>query len=180
MKRIKLVILIYCSILITSIGCEKVERKPDDIRFTEINKTITSSVVDSISGSCSYIVFMISKNIQNEYEATLLTNDAPNVCCDGFNEFLMDSDNENLQVLNLNDMITKSGNWGGSVLKLNNFAGKGERFIGYRSNTYPCGDFIYNYGWIKIELSAQGDVLTIVSRAYNLTDYNSIKAGQVE
>jgi len=84
--------------------------------------------------------------------------------------------------LNLNDNISENGNWTnntsvlGTFLNAGQFQGRGERYLGIR--------FIiendYKYGWIKLYCSTHNDTLRIIDFAYNDTENNLIKAGQIE
>ena len=72
-----------------------------------------------------------------------------------FDEILVNSDTKNALPLDENQKISETDNWEKSHgINLDDFAGKGEKYIGYRNGFYPSGITNYYYGWIKIELSA--------------------------
>jgi len=54
------------------------------------------------------------------------------------------------------------------------FAGKGDKFIGVR---FKDGASANHYGWLKVNLSANGRVLRVVDGAYHVTPDAEIKVG---
>ena len=163
-------------------GCNKAgtDELNDNIIFEDVNKTIVSPEQDSISGICKYLIFEIMPDDQMEYSSTLKINDDL-ICCDGYNSILTDSDTEKVVPLDEHINISQDANWSGiHDLSLNDFAGKGEKYIGYRSCFYPDGTNNYHFGWIKINLSANKDTLTIISRATNYTNNKAAHTGQIE
>lgn len=162
------------------ISCDKTEtpQTPDDIIYTEINKTIYKYSFDSISGTCYDLVFEIAEDRQQVFMGVLKQNFNHDLCCDGSNSILVDY---NGQVVNLNENheIKDHDNWTSFFdLSLDNFAGQGEKYIAYRSHSYGDGNDHYRYGWIKIELSPKQDTLKIISRATNQTEGFPILTGQ--
>jgi hypothetical protein len=85
-------------------------------------------------------------------------------------------------VLDSNVLIPQEGNWHGTStgLSLDNFAGKGQKFLGYRAYYYPDGVIAFRNGWIKIELSPNHDTLKVMSRATNLSYNQPILTGQTK
>jgi hypothetical protein len=172
-----ILILIGCKKDGTSVQIEQLP--PDEILFQEINKTITASQIDSISGSCKDLRFEIRENLQGEFNAILSYN-GNYILCDGYSSILTDPQTETAFALENNVIISKECHWYSGELNLNHFAGLGEKYLGYRSCGYPDGIERYGFGWIKIELTPNGDTLKILSRANNRTTNNPIKAGQIE
>ncbi|WP_457611180.1 hypothetical protein [Lutibacter sp.] len=162
-------------------SCNKSDDLPDDnIIFTEINKTISVLNSDSISGGCKNLIFEI-KEIDSSGNTAIIKLNNEMICCDGFSNILATSDNKNASPLAENQKISENGNWvGPNGICLDEFAGKGEKYIGYRSGFYPSGITNYNYGWIKIELSSDKKTLKIIERATNYTENKCIKTGQIE
>ena len=180
MKQSALFLLVVIFTLVA--GCNKAgtDELNDNIIFKDFNKTIVSPEQDSISGTCKHLIFEIMVNAQMEYSSTLKINDEL-ICCDGYNSILTDSDTEKVVPLDEHINISQDANWTGiHDLSLNDFAGKGEKYIGYRSCFYPDGTSNYHFGWIKIKLSANKDTLTIISGATNYTNNKSMKTGQIE
>jgi hypothetical protein len=163
------------------ISCKKPENLPPDyIIYSEINKTITLLYPDSISGTCKYLIFEIIESNSFEETSLMKLNGEP-VLCDGFDNILANSDNEKVTPLNENQKINEIGNWVGiNEISLEEFAGKGEKYIGYRSGIFPSGITNYNYGWIRLELSSDQKTLRIIDRATNYTENKYIRTGQVE
>jgi hypothetical protein len=118
----------------------------------------------------------------NTFEETaIITSNNETVLCDGFDNILANPDNEKVTPLNENQKIYEIGNWKGVQEKsLEEFAGKGEKYIGYRSAFFPSGITNYNYGWIRVELSSDQKTLKIIDRATNYTENKYIRTGQVE
>ncbi len=179
MKTLKLFYVITIVSLLFS--CSKPNNLPDDnIIFTEINKTITVSTIDSISGTCKNLIFEIKETDSSENTAIIKLSDEL-ILCDGFSNIIADSNGENVSPLDADQKISKNGNWiYPDDICLDKFAGKGEKYIGYRSGGYPSGITNYHYGWIKIELSSDKKTLRIIERATNQTENKYIKAGQME
>ncbi len=171
--------------VITIVGlffsCNKPNDLPDDnIIFTEINKTITMSTIDSISGACKNLIFEIKKTDSSENTAIIKLSDEL-ILCDGFSNIIANSDGENVSPLDEDQKISENGNWfNPNGICLDEFAGKGEKYIGYRSGLFPSGVTNYLYGWIKIELSSDKKTLKIIERATNQAENKYIKAGQIE
>ena len=183
MKNTILFSLIFILILI---GCKKDgtgvklgQPLADEIIFKQLSKTITISQKDSISGVCQELMFEITLNHPIEYDAVLSYNNE-GICCDGFNSILTNPQTEAAVALDENIKISEDNHWYSGELNLDHFAGLGEKYLGYRACFFPDGVMKYIYGWIKIELTSNGDTLKILSRAKNNTIYNPIKAGQIE
>ena len=179
MKRIT--ILLLTIIFVGLISCKKTEPETkDDIDFKTLNKTIVIQQNDSISGTCKDLVFEIISDNQTNSSSILRINSVL-IVCDGYNSILTNSDTEKVVPLNESFEISETSNWTGiNDLSLDDFAGKGEKYIGYRSCFFPEGIDNFNYGWIKIRLSINRDTMTIISRATNHTNYKSIKTGQIK
>ncbi|MEA2041406.1 MAG: hypothetical protein U9N85_02485 [Bacteroidota bacterium] len=179
MKNLNLLIGIVITGLFFS--CNKTEDLPADrIMFVELDKIITFSNPDSICGTCKDLIFEIEKINSSENTAIVKLNDKM-IDCDGFDNIRADSDNGNVLLFDVNKVISENGNWKNvNGICLDEFAGKGEKYIGYRSGFYPSGFTNYNYGWIKIELSSDKKTLKIIDRATNYTENKFIKAGQTE
>jgi len=162
-------------------SCNKSEVLPaDSIISTEINKTITLSNPDSIVGTCKNLIFEIKETKLSENTVIIRLNDEL-ITCDGFSNILANTATGDALPLNENQEISEKDNWGSSNgICLDDFAGKGEKYIGYRSGVFASGVTNYNYGWIKIELSSDKKILKIIDRATNYTDNKFIKTGQIE
>jgi len=154
--------------------------KPDNIRFEQVNKTIIALQSDSISGACTDLVFNITGNLTDGFQAYISLNSIP-ILCDGGNQLLVDEKTNQIKVLPENTKVSENGSWTNNTkLYLDQFTGQGEKYIGYRILSFPDGNNIYYYGWIKIELSANNESLTILNRATNLTEFNSLSTGQMK
>ncbi len=162
-------------------SCNKSEElPPDNIIFTEINKTITLSNPDSISGTCKNLIFEVKEVSSSDIIAIIRLNDEL-ILCDGYNNILANSTTGNALPIDENQKISETDNWRSSKgISIDDFAGKGEKYIGYRSGFFPSGVTNYNYGWIKIELSTDKSTLKIIDRATNYTENKFIKTGQIE
>jgi hypothetical protein len=162
-------------------ACKKSDNtKPDNIRFEQVNKTIIASQSDSISGACNDLVFSINGNSTDGFEA-FLTSNAIALLCDGGNQFLVDENTNQISALTENAEISENGTWTNNAkLYLDRFTGQGEKYIGYRILSFPSGENIYYYGWIKIELSANKETMTILNRATNQTEFNHLSTGQTQ
>lgn len=164
-------------IVIFFTACEKPPHpKPDYIISQEINKTITVSQNDTVLRN---VIFTVADNDTDGIHAYICVEKDSNAIGQGNSDFLINGDK--IIVLNQNDTIssTSIGTWGNKEkLYIDSFAGKGEKYIGFRLGpTYPHFHFYY---WIKISLSADKKILKIVSMAYNDTEDNAILAGQME
>ena len=152
----------------------------DEIIFEQINKTITFSNTDSISGTCKYLIFEVEMDREALYSANIKTNNVM-IACDGSNNILVESPSENILSLDGNYEISQAADWDVvSKLNLDAFAGQGENFIGYRASFFPDGVTNYHYGWIKINLSENEDTLEIISRATNYTNNKLIFSRQLQ
>ncbi len=177
----KLAILLLTIMFASSMSCEKTksDNTNDSIDFNTLNKTIVIQENDSISGTCKDLVFEIISNNQTGFSSILRINNAL-IECDGYNSILTNSNTEKVVPLNDDFEISETADWTGiQNLSLDDFAGKGEKYIGYRSCFFPEGIDNFNYGWIKIKLSINKDTLIIISRATNHANYKSIKTGQI-
>lgn len=182
MKMRPIAFILFFAILITVSSCGKDEaQEPKDvIVFEEINKTIISSGIDSISGTCRDLLFEMEVDDQMQNLVSLNT-DTSQLCCDGFNSILADPLSSKVLVLDNETLISSSASWVDvRQLSLDDFAGKGEMYVGYRACFYPEGTYNYRFAWIKIRVSPNNDTLTIISRADNKTNNKSIYSGQVE
>ncbi len=173
--------LIIISITMMLFSCNKSgEIIPDKIIFNEIDKTITASHSDSIEGTCKDLIFNIQVLNQSDNTAVIRLNNVF-ITCDGFNSILANSSTGKVLTLNENQEISENGDWkSANGICLDEFAGKGEKFIGYRSGFFPSGVTNYNYGWIKIELSSDKKTLRIIERATNYAENKSINSGQLK
>lgn len=172
-------ILVFIAITFTFMYCNKSDDLIIDNIITEdINKTITFLNSDSIAGNCKDLIFEIREIDQNQYTAIIRLNDEV-ISCDGFNNICLNPLSGSVELLDENQNILEDNNWGSANgISLDDFAGQGEKYIGYRLGYYPLSTKRYNYGWIKIDLSENKQTLRIISRATNYTDNLSIKAGQ--
>ena len=179
--RNTLIIATIISAVFLSSCDDKIEITEDNIVHSEINKTITVTNIDSISGGCRHLVFEIDTSNEDNKQVMVYRNVDFSYDCDGYNELIVLND-DLLKILNKDANISESNLWSGEVAYLDDFAGNGEKFIGYRAVASHSGpnQELYYYGWIKVELSADKSQLKIISRADNLTEGSSIKAGQVE
>jgi len=117
--------------------------------------------------------------LTNGFEAYLSSNSIP-ILCDGGNQFLVDEETNQIKALTENTKVFENGTWTNNTkLYLDQFIGQGEKYIGYRMLSYPSGEIIYCYGWIKIKLSANKDTLIILNRATNQTEFNNLLTGQI-
>ena len=163
----------------TFTSCDKTEKPDDDIVFTSISKTIIAPNTDSIRGTCKPLIFEF---INNDYGYSINMNYSNIMIeCDAFGSIVTDSETDNITVFDEGMSIDANENWTPiKNLNLDNFAGKGERYIGYRVCEYPSGIYMYYYRWIKVKLSVNRDTLEIISNATNYTEDNSIIIGQLE
>lgn len=176
MKIYKLLSLLAIGIVFTY--CSDSDTSSESIEYKEINKTIVYPQQDSIDGNCKNLIFEINEVGPDIFTAQIRLNSAV-IPCDGFNQILINSTNSKVELIEENQEILDSSNWGSvSGISLEDFAGKGEKYIGYRSGFYPLSSNRYNYGWIKIQLSEDQKTLIIISRGTNYEDNASIKAGQ--
>lgn len=179
---IKRYVILIAVITISVFSCskDKTEDPANVIVFKEINKTIISPGVDSISGTCKDLRFEIITNSQSE-NIIILTTNSSLILCDGSSNIMADTITSKVLVLDEQTQISNEESWAGvRDLSLDDFAGLGEKYIGYRSCFFPEGIDQYRFGWIKIKLSPNKDTLTIISRADNQTINKAIAAGQVE
>ncbi len=180
MKTLK-IFYVAAIVSVLSFSCNVFEGlQPDSINYTEINKTITLSNPDSINGACKDLVFEIRET--DSFENTVIIKENNEfILCDGFNNIIANIDDGKVLPLDENQKISKYGNWDSpSGICLDEFAGKGEKYIGYQSGSCPSGVTNYYYGWIRIELSSDKNILKIIDRAINYTEGKYIKAGQIE
>lgn len=178
-KNELLTLLIILSLLFGFIGCQKNNTEiQDDIIFKDISKLIIAPNNDSIKGVCRNLIFeIISEN--NIDFTTILTSNNNTIVCDGNNNIITIANTKKVSPLDKKIEILETSNWTTAHnLSLDDFAGKGEKFIGYRSCEYPNGENEYYYGWIKIRLSKNKDTLKIISRASNRTKGKLILTGQ--
>lgn len=149
--------------------------RPDYITYYEINQTIGASESYTLDNG---IIFKIDTNEYNEVSAYILKQSYSSYG-DGSTKVLVNYNNQ-INMLNKDYSITSSNHYGSSVkISLEQFAGKGEKYIGYRHQSPPLGNDYY-YGWIKISLSADKKTLHIISIAINYTENNPILAGQMK
>lgn len=163
-------------------GCKKSDEvdTTDNIVYKKFDKIVTLNNQDSIPGACKALVFEIINNREPYYSGVLKVNNSM-IACDGYNSILTYPGSQTVIPLEDNYLISGESTWSDiNNLNLNDFAELDGKYIGYRSCVFPEGTNIYNYGWIKIKLSKDKDVLTIVDQAINGTDNNSIKTGQVQ
>jgi len=169
-------------ILLIGISCKKNKTENQqnaDIILTQINKSIIGVGEDSISGFCKAIIFEISSYSPTKFNAQLTENTSLNLC-DGFNTLVLDSSNYT-HLFNENELISSGNTWGAiKNINLANFAGKGEKYLGFKLCSFPSGILFYHFGWIKIDLSKNCDTLNIISQAINYADNQSIRAGQMK
>jgi hypothetical protein len=178
MKKKRLIIPIIL-LLIGSVGCEKENKQTQDkIIYDNISKLIVVPNNDSIDGICRNLIFKIVSEDDVDLTAILTTNNTYTLC-DGYNSIITNINSSNVSALQKDAKIDKSSHWERvKELNLKNFAGRGERFIGYRRCEYPNGNSEFYYGWIKIKLSIKKDSLLIISRAINYSSDKIILTGQ--
>gem|GEM_PF-3024239 len=180
MKWIAFIILPI--IMFVLAGCDKSETNtPEDvIVYEEINKTIVLPGSDSITGTCYPLAFEFLEEEQSGFIPIINTH-FNFLNCDGYNNIMADTLSRKVIVMDENTLISQDASWAGvQNLSLQDFAGKGEKYLGYRSCFFPEGVDQYRFGWIKIKLSSNNDTLTIISRADNRTNNKAIAAGQLE
>ena len=178
----QLPLFLFVIILVSLISCNKTEseKRNDIINFENINKSIVKYEFDSISGTCKNMIFEVISGNQMDFSAILRIN-SELILCDGYNSILTNSNTGKVVPLNEDFVISETSDWTGiHDLSLDDFAGEGEKYIGYRSCFFPSGIDNFNYGWVKIRLSINKDTLSIISRATNYSNYKSIKAGQIK
>lgn len=177
MKKILFLSLVILAVFLSSCG-DNIDMPEDDIVYSEINKIVTVSSIDSIDGGCKYLTFKIDTNNVAREQVLIYKKLDTLLDCDGYSQ-LVSSNTNMLDIINKDEIISESNSWNRDTVYIDNFAGKGEKYIGYRAVSYGSSTRYY-YGWIKVELSADKSLLKIISRADNLTEGNSIKAGQLE
>jgi len=179
MKNYLLTIIGSAMLCFQLTSCNKTEKQNDAIVFKNISKTIIAPNTDSISGACKPIIIEFTNRGYN-YSINI-NNSSIIIECDAFGRIVTDSKTNDIKVFNEGMSIDANQNWTSiKDLNLDNFAGKGEKYIGYRFCEYPSGINHYYYEWIKIKLSVNRDTLEIISQAGNLTENNSINTGQLK
>ncbi len=173
------IILITLTIIYIITGCKKnSESLPDHIIYKELNKVIISPNMDSIDDVCVSMVFYFVID-QDSILHVKVRHDLTGGVCDAYYSIGTVPQTELICPKGENIHINDEINWYSSnSLQLDHFVGVGEKYIPYRICTYPSGTKMYFYGWILINLSQTGDTLTIISRATNNTEGNSILTGQ--
>ena len=81
---------LYIAVIVSGLfySCNKSEElRPDNIIFTEINKTVTTSHADSIDGTCKDLIFKVQVLNQSDNTAIISLNNEW-IFCDGFNNIL--------------------------------------------------------------------------------------------
>lgn len=170
-----------CLLFLVTAACTKSDDNPDAvIDLKNIDKTITFTHQDSIEGTCKYTRFKIMMTEFGNHSPQVDINlPAPDLMCDGFNSILADPVTSLVLVMKEGNPIYKHEAWiSKNNLRLDNFAGRGEKFIGYRDVFFPTGEFQYRYGWIKVYVSADMDTIRIINMATNTTTGQMILAGQ--
>lgn len=178
MNPLKFIICLSLVLFITA--CEDRDHpKPDYIVYYEINDTV--AMFDS------YNIFIYTYFTVNE------TNDGntksflhyiiPNEIGIGITvsyDFLID--NNQFVLLNEGDAISSVKVYSTKdTVYLDEFAGKGEKYIGYKMENHIGGGSLYHcYGWIKVSLSADKKKLHIIGKAINESKENAILAGQMK
>ena len=181
MKNNSLILLFTLSAIL--MGCKKSDTaiSTTSIVFEQINKTIVFPSSDTISGACRKLIFELATIPPNSGKVVITENKGI-MECQAFNGFLVDTQNINVTVLNENVLVPQDGNWqeNNTELILDSFAGKGQKFIGYRAYSFPDGVIAFRYGWIKIELAINRDTLKVISRATNFFYNQQILTGQTK
>ncbi len=177
MRKIQCFISIILVIFLSSCN-DKIEMPEDEIVYSEINKIVTMANSDSVITTRITLVFEIDTCKENNKQVAVYRIFDSLADCDGY-EQISTSDNKAAYMFNKSDIIPGNNLWADDFAYLDNFAGKGEKFIGYRDVATYNG-LMYYYSWIKVELSADKSQLKIISMADNLVEGNPIKAGQVE
>ena len=172
-------LLIILSFLFGLISCKKNNTEiQDDIIFKDISKLVIAPNKDSINGTCKDLVFELISENQIDFFSVLRVN-TELIQCDGYNSIVTSFDTKRVRPLDKGIEISEFSNWTTvHDLNLDDFAGKGEKFIGFRSCEYHSGENEYYYGWIKIKLSENMDTLNIISRASNHAENKLILTGQ--
>ena len=136
----KLMMLLILILLFGFIGCKKDKTKiQDNIFFNDISKVIIGSGVDSIQGTCKDLIFEIISDNQIDFTSILRIN-SEYIICDGYNSVITNSGTKKVSPINNGFVISETSNWSKVYdLNLDDFAGQGEKFIGYRSCEYPSG-----------------------------------------
>ena len=152
-----------------------------NIVVEQLDMTIVYPSKDTISSVCGRLIFTV-KTDSAGLKTAILSGGSGILECQEFNSFLTSVQNGHAVVLDNNVQVPPSGNWQAvyPAISLNDFAGKGEKFIGYSAYSYPQGSISYRYGWIKIKLSANRDTLKLLSRATNQTYGQVILTGQTQ
>lgn len=177
MRKILFIISIILTMLLSSCN-DKIEMPEDVIVYSEINKIVNVSNADSVITTRIALAFEIDTCKESNKQVMVYRIIDSISICNGYEQIAIFED-KTTYMFNKSDIIPGNNLWADDLAYLDNFAGKGEKFIGYRAVAYDSSTRYY-YSWIKVELSADKRLLKIISRADNLTESNPIKAGQIE
>jgi len=174
----KIIYLIVLVFIITA--CEDRDHpKPDYIMYYEINDTVTLSDNYNIYDDFYFSLGETNDGIIKSF-MYYLCPDSGIIGNTTSYDFLIN--NNQFVLLHEGDTISSKRYFSSKdTVYLDNFAGKGEKYIGYMMQNYISGGSIYHcYGWIKVSLSADKKLLHIIGRAINESKENAILAGQME
>ncbi|MFA5974031.1 MAG: hypothetical protein WC780_16915 [Lentimicrobiaceae bacterium] len=183
----KAIILIGFLYLVLVFACRKTDTdnltvgSADSIVFSNISKTQPSEQRVGIPTLYNYLYFNLGGDNISGFNAAI-TQYVCLACNQGFQEILTDDSGLNALPLGENFLIDDTGKWNEPLdCNLIKFAGNGELYIGFRSGPPINSDNkVYNYGWVKVELSKDKSNIKIISSAINMTPGNPIKSGQVK
>lgn len=168
--------------LIVLFACKKSDTDNTDysIVVNNISKTLPSQERLSVTTLYNSLYFELREDSIGIYNP-VVTQYICLECNEGIQEILTDDSAKDVLPIVENTTINSNGKWIEPFdLNLSKFAGKGELYIGFRSaSSLNFEKGIYNYGWIKIDLSQNMSSLTVINSAVTRKTSNSIKAGQV-
>lgn len=159
-------------------SCKKSETDADNISTYKINEVLYGESVDTINElSTVFEIYKVGDSLRAK-----LCFPVPLMISDGGCTYLKDSKTGNIIALKSGEIISDKENWNDKIasssFSLINFIGKSEMYIGTKGSVYLDGTMNIHYGWLKIYLSSNCDTLKIIDGATNLTNGNSINAGQ--
>lgn len=168
------------SVIIMVCSCSEKEIKTRQINYENFNKVVTATTLDSVAGSCRFLVFSVIKSNGGAATAEISVNSA-GYYCDASSEILAAPNTTDALPLNEDVQVNEQGYWISiSRINLNNFAGLGVKYAGYRVADYSTGVLIYYYGWIGIEVDTNMQFINIKDRAIALDAGKPIRTGQIE
>lgn len=166
-----------------SAGCDKLF-SPANITYEITNKNVTVNQVDSLYLTLFPTLFeidsiFVSDTVTNYITSLKYPDDTISNC--GV-QFVVNYLGKNVFPLNAEQLISMDSDWSSKSpdLSLVDFRGLGQKYIGFRKLNVENGKMKMQYGWIRIEVSALGDSLSIIDMATNGLGNKSILAGQTE